>query len=40
MILVHCLSQVNSPLSHESWVKRILHLVGYFGFNEHEREED
>ena len=33
MTLVHCLSQVDSPDSHESWVKTFLHFAGYFGFN-------
>ena len=33
MTLVHCLSQVDAPDSHESWVKKFLHFVGYFGFN-------
>ena len=33
MILVHCLPQVNYPLSHENWVTRVLHFADYFGFN-------
>ena len=40
MILVHCLSQVDRPISHEGWVKKTMHLMSYFGINEHENEDD
>ena len=33
LILVHCLSQVESPLDHEKWVVKALHLLDWFSIN-------
>ena len=38
MILVHCLPQVNSPLSHENWVVKSLHMLNWLSMNEHENQ--
>ena len=38
MILVHCLSQIDGPLNHENWVGKGLHLMGWFGINDHENQ--
>lgn len=36
MTLVHCLSQLSSPLSHQKWIKPFLHASEWLGLNYHE----
>ena len=40
LMLVHCLSQVNNPLSYEDFVLKSLKVSGFFGLNEHENHFD